>query len=61
MRQPHKCHYHKRQRTGPTSRRKRWMILVDRCSCGKLRPVYPVTWEQFTWLRRLMRADGRYS
>lgn len=61
MRAPHICRQHKRERTGPTSRRRRWMILVDRCSCGRLRPVHAVTWEQFTWLRRLMRASGLYE
>lgn len=58
MRAPHACRQYKRERIGPTGRRRRWMILVDRCVCGRLLPVHTMTWEQFTWLRRLMRASG---
>jgi hypothetical protein len=53
---PHVCNYHKRERIGPTSRLRGWLILVDRCACGKYRPVHSVTWDQYTWLRRLMRG-----
>ena len=57
MNRPHVCIYHERQRIGPTSRRRGWLILVDRCACGKYRPVHPVTWDQYTWLRRLIRGS----
>ena len=43
-----------RQRFGPTGRDKVWMILGDKCPCGRLYPVdlEELTEEQKSWVRR---------
>ena len=46
-----------RKRVGPHPKNK-WMILVDECrSCHRImNAVHPITWEQYTWIRRWNRA-----
>lgn len=51
-----------RERVGPTSRRRSWWVLVDKCArCGAAFPVGEVTWAQYAWVRawnRRLLADG---
>ena len=42
-----------RQRSGPTSRKRDWMVLVDCCvSCGHLTAIHEVTYRQYRWIIR---------
>ena len=44
-----------RQRVGPTSKSKSFMILVDCCGrCGRIvRSQQDLSWQQYIWVRRL--------
>jgi hypothetical protein len=50
----HLCRPSRKEVTGPTGR-KRWMIRVYRCSCGRIMRNYrdDLTWEQYCWVRRI--------
>lgn len=54
-------HSPRRQRSGPTSRRRSFMILVDSCGwCARiLRTHEPISWRQYDWVRRWNRGIER--
>lgn len=44
-----------RSRAGPTSRRKLWMILIERCGrCQRIYAVkpYKLSWHERRWIKR---------
>jgi len=51
----------RRERVGPTSRKKSWMVLVDTCyRCGRHgRSAEDLTWPQYVWLRRWNSRVGQ--
>ncbi len=57
----HCGHFSRRERVGPTSRRRTWMILVDSCRrCNRIvrtAGVDHLTWEQYSWVRRWNAAQ----
>jgi hypothetical protein len=48
----HVCRFYTRKRVGPTSRKKTWMILVDTCRCGQVKPIEDLTPAQASWVQR---------
>jgi hypothetical protein len=47
-------HYGQRQRVGPYSKAKTFMLLVDSCCwCGHImRTAEDVSWQEYFWIRR---------
>ena len=56
-------HLPDRRRIGPTSRRKKFNLLVDECvRCGRiLRSVGELTWREYFWVRRWNKRVGAVS
>jgi len=61
MRQRCRWHVWARMRVGPTSRKKSFMILVDRCwKCDLLVPVRPenLKYVECIWLEKMNKRAG---